>query len=110
MVTDSLPAVLTILSTAPDAEVGERIVRKLLDEGLIACGNIVPGVVSLYRWEGEVRKDAEVLIVMKSVKRLIPGLLERAAELHPYEVPELLVQPVLTGAPSYLDWVENECF
>ncbi|MGI9627221.1 MAG: divalent-cation tolerance protein CutA [Longimicrobiales bacterium] len=109
MATDSPPTVLTILSTAPDAGVGERIVRKLLDEGLIACGNIVPGVVSLYRWEGEVRRDAEVLIVMKSVERLIPALLERATELHPYDVPELLVQPVRTGAAPYLEWVENEC-
>lgn len=109
MTAQSRPSVLTILSTAPDAEIGERIVRTLLDEGLIACGNIVPGVVSLYRWEGEVRTDAEVLIVMKSVERLVPALLERAAQLHPYDVPELLVQPVVDGAASYLEWVENEC-
>jgi len=103
------PTVLTILMTAPDAGEGERIVRQLLDEGLIACGNIVPGVVSLYRWEDEVRRDEEVLVVMKSAQRSMPRLLERAVELHPYDVPELLVQPVVGGATKYLNWVEKEC-
>ena len=101
--------VLTILMTAPDAGEGERIVGQLLEEGLIACGNIVPGVVSLYRWEGEVRRDHEVLIVMKSVTSAVASLLERASELHPYEVPELLVQPVVGGSDRYLEWVEQEC-
>ena len=101
--------VLTILMTAPDAAEGERIVGRLLEEGLIACGNIVPGVVSLYRWEGEVRRDQEVLIVMKSVTFRVDALLERATELHPYDVPELLVQPVVDGSDRYLEWVEQEC-
>jgi periplasmic divalent cation tolerance protein len=102
-------SVLTILMTAPDAGEGERIVSALLDEGLIACGNLVPGVVSLYRWEGEVRRDDEVLAIMKTVAGHVPRLLARAIELHPYDVPELLVQPVVDGNRAYLDWVEKEC-
>ena len=103
------PEVLTILMTAPDAGEGERVVRRLLDERLIACANIVPGVVSLYRWEDVVRRDQEVLVVTKSVRRCIPRLLDRAAELHPYDVPELLVHSVVDGATTYLNWVEKEC-
>ena len=101
--------VLTILMTAPDAEVGERIVRQLLDEGLIACGNLVPGVVSLYRWEGVINRDPEVLVIMKTVAENVPAVLEQAEQAHPYDVPELLVQRVVDGAPRYLDWVKREC-
>lgn len=95
--------------TAPDAGEGERIVRTLLDEGLIACANIVPGVVSLYKWQGELKRDQEVLVVMKTTGSSVSRALERAAELHSYDVPELLVQPVAGGATAYLEWVENEC-
>ena len=101
--------VLTILMTAPDPEVGEHIVRKLLDEELIACGNVIPGAVSLYRWEGQIHRDQEVVVVLKTVRRLISEVLERAEDEHPYDVPELLVHEVVDGAPRYLDWVKREC-
>lgn len=101
--------VLTILMTAPDAGEGERIVSALLDERLIACGNLVRGVVSLFRWEGAVRREDEILVILKTVAERVPRLLARAAELHPYDVPELLVLPVVDGSGAYLDWVEQEC-
>ena len=86
-----------------------RSCGRLLDDRLIACGNVLPGAVSLYRWEGEVHRDEEALVVLKTLRRLVPGMLERAVELHPYDVPELLVQPVVAGHADYLEWVENEC-
>lgn len=95
--------------TAPGADVAEKVVGSLLDERLVACGNIIPGAVSLYRWEGAVHRDEEVVVIMKTVRRLVPRVLERARALHPYEVPELLVQEVADGNPAYLDWVEGEC-
>ena len=95
--------------TAPGADVAEKVVRSLLDERLVACGNIVPGAVSLYRWEGAVHRDEEVVVILKTVRRLVPRVLERARALHPYEVPELLVQEVADGNQAYLDWVEEEC-
>lgn len=91
--------------TAPGVDAAEEVVRGLLDERLVACGNIVPGAVSLYRWEGEVHRDEEVVVILKSLRRLVPRVLERARALHPYEVPELLVQEVADGNPDYLDWV-----
>jgi periplasmic divalent cation tolerance protein len=97
-----------VLMTAPDAETAERIVRTLVEERLIACGNIMVGVDSIYRWQGVVERGAEVLVMMKSTAARIPQLLERGAELHPYEVPELLVFPVGAGYAPYLAWV-REC-
>lgn len=101
--------VVVVLMSAPDAGTARRIVGALLDERLVACGNIVPGATSLYRWEGQVRQDEEVVAILKTLRRLVPRVLERAAALHPYDVPELLVQRVADGAGEYLDWVRREC-
>lgn len=94
--------------TAPDEKVAEDLVRALIEEGVAACGNIVPGLVSVYRWRGRIERDAEVLIVLKTTAEAVPALLERAPALHPYEVPEVLVLPVEAGHGPYLDWV-SEC-
>lgn len=101
--------VVVVLMSAPDAGTARRIVGALLDERLVACGNIVPGATSLYRWEGQVRQDEEAVAILKTLRRLVPRVLERAAALHPYDVPELLVQRVADGAGEYLDWVRREC-
>ncbi|MYA63440.1 MAG: divalent-cation tolerance protein CutA [Gemmatimonadetes bacterium] len=95
--------------TAPTMDAAETVVGSLLDERLIACGSMIPGVESLYRWKGAVHRDEEVVVIMKTVRRLVPRVLERARALHPYDVPELLVQEVVDGNPAYLDWVEEEC-
>lgn len=96
------------LSTAPDAATAERIGRTLVEERLIACANLVPGVVSVYRWEGEVRREGEVVLLMKTRRTRVARLKERLAELHPYEVPELLVCGVLDGLAPYVGWVLDE--
>lgn len=93
------------LMTVPDVEVGERLVRTLVEEGVVACGNIVPGLTSIYRWKGAVERDAEALVILKLVEEAVPRLLTRAPELHPYEVPEVLVLPVIAGHDPYLDWL-----
>jgi periplasmic divalent cation tolerance protein len=95
--------------TAPGNAEAEAVVRTLVEERLIACGNIIPGAVSIYRWEGEVHRDAESVVVLKTVRRLLPTMLERAGQLHPYDVPELLVHDVVDGAGAYLEWVRREC-
>jgi periplasmic divalent cation tolerance protein len=91
--------------TAPDLESAEKLVRALVEERIIACGNIVPGLLSIYRWKGGVERSGEVLIIAKTTEAEVPRLLERAPELHPYEVPEVLVFPVGEGYGPYLDWV-----
>lgn len=108
-VRDDPDAVRVILMTAPSTAAAESLVRALVDERLAACGNIVPGLTSIYHWRGEVQTDSEVMIVLKAVARSVPALLTRAAALHSYEVPEVLVLPVLAGHEPYLAWVRESC-
>jgi periplasmic divalent cation tolerance protein len=96
------------LSTAPDAEEGARIGRALVEERLIACASLVPGLTSIYRWQGQVQQEAEVLLVMKTRRALVDRLKARLPELHPYEVPELIVAPVMDGLEAYCRWVRDE--
>ena len=94
--------------TAPDAGTGERIGRALVEERLAACATVIPGVVSVYRWEGEVRAEGEVQLLLKTRRALLDRLFGRAAELHPYDVPELVATPVEAVAESYRMWVLDE--
>jgi periplasmic divalent cation tolerance protein len=94
-----------VLVTAPDAEVGARIGRALVEEGLAACVNLVPGVRSIYRFEGKVHDDAEVLLVLKTRAALSAALAARVRALHPYELPEVVALAVAGGSEPYLDWV-----
>ncbi len=97
-----------VVSTVPDSETGERLVRRLVEERLIACGNLVPGVASIFRWEGAVQREDEVLVLMKARTESLDRLFGRVVELHPYEVPELLSFPVGKGLPAYCGWVMEE--
>jgi len=96
-----------VLVTAPDAEAGARIAHALVEEGLVACANLVPGVRSIYRWQGAVRDDAEVLLVLKTRAALAGALAARVRALHPYELPEVIALAVAGGSEPYLDWVRS---
>ena len=100
--------VVLALSTAPDADTAERIARVLVDERLVACTSLVPGLVSVYRWQGEVQRDSEVLLLMKTRRERVPQLKERFSQLHPYQVPELVVTEVVDGLEPYCAWVRTE--
>jgi len=102
-----LPAVRVVLVTAPPHE-AERIARALVEERLAACANIVPGLTSLYWWEGKVNRDAEALIILKTPPRRVAKLLKRLKELHSYTVPEFLALPVVEANPDYAKWVKAE--
>lgn len=106
---ESAIAVLVVLCSAPDADVAARIARAIVEEGHAACVNVVPGVRSIYRWQGALQDDAEVLLVMKTRSDRLSALCERVRSMHPYELPELLALPVVGGAAAYLDWVRTEC-
>ena len=96
------------LITAPDLETATGIARALVEERLVACVNLVPGVRSIYRWEGKVEDDAEVLLVVKTRADRAGSLVDRVAELHPYELPEVVMLPAVGGSLAYLDWVREE--
>jgi periplasmic divalent cation tolerance protein len=101
------PTTVVVLVTAPSADAAAEIARGLVEEGLAACGNVVPAIRSIYRWAGEIQDEAEALLVLKTERRLVPALKERLPALHPYQVPELLVLPVEDGLAPYLDWVSR---
>jgi periplasmic divalent cation tolerance protein len=102
------PEARVVLMTAPDAEVAARIARTLVEERLAACVNVVDGVRSFYRWQGEVEDDAEVLLVAKTGVSRCQQLAARVEALHPYELPEIVVLPVYGGSERYLRWVLSE--
>lgn len=99
--------VVVALMTAPSVEVAAGIVRTVVDEGLAACGNIVPGVRSIYRWQGKIHDEPEVLVVFKLPAEQAEALKARIIELHPYDVPEFLVLGVAAGHAPYLEWVRR---
>jgi periplasmic divalent cation tolerance protein len=100
--------VRTILLTAPDVDTAERLGRALVEERLAACANVVPGVVSIFRWRGEVQREAEALVIVKTTAARVEAVRARVVALHPYDVPEVLVLPVLGGHEPYLQWVRAE--
>jgi len=99
--------VIVALTTCPDEKVGVQISKALVAEGLAACVNRVPGVVSTYIWGGTVQTDQEQLLLIKTTEGRFDALKARLSELHPYELPELIAIPVCAGAENYLDWVRH---
>lgn len=95
------------LITCPNQEVGLQLARTLVSEHLVACVNVVPGITSVYWWEGAVQEDAEVLLIAKTTAERLPALRDRLPQLHPYSVPELLALDVSGGLPAYLEWVST---
>jgi periplasmic divalent cation tolerance protein len=99
---------LVVLTTFATEEDAVRVVRALVLERLIACGNVLPGARSVYRWQGTIADEREVVVLMKTRKQDWAAFLSRLHELHPYETPECLALRVAAGAPKYLEWLEAE--
>jgi periplasmic divalent cation tolerance protein len=97
--------IVLAFTTVPDAEVGAKIGRALVDERIAACVSRVPEVVSIYRFEGAVHEDPESLLLIKTTRRRVQDLERRLGELHPYKVPELLVVDPSAVAAPYASWV-----
>jgi periplasmic divalent cation tolerance protein len=96
-----------VLSTAPDESTGAALAAALVKARIAACVSILPGMRSFYRWEGEVRDDAEVLLVAKTTASRLDALIETLEGAHPYECPEIVALPVAAGLPAYLEWIET---
>jgi periplasmic divalent cation tolerance protein len=100
---------IVVLITVPSVEVGKQIAGLLLEKRLAACVNIVPGVTSLFTWEGKASEEQEALLIVKSREDLFENrLLPAVQEAHPYEVPEIIALPVVRGSREYLEWMEEE--
>lgn len=97
--------VLVVLVTGPDLESLTRLGRAIVEERLAACVNLLGGVRSIYRWEGAIEEEGEALAIFKTSPDRLAELGRRVAELHPYDVPEVIALPVVGGSSAYLAWV-----
>jgi len=102
--TDAI-VVMTTLASTDDAV---KLMQTLLERRLIACGSVLPGVRSLYRWPGKVADEQEVVVLLKTRSARLETLKLAFEELHPYKVPELLALPVTAGNSKYLEWINGE--
>jgi periplasmic divalent cation tolerance protein len=98
-------AYIVVMVTTANKQEAEKIAQRVLNERLIACANIIGPVSSLFHWSGKMEKAEEYLIFMKSRKDLFEKLAETVKALHSYEVPEIIVLPIVEGSKTYLDWL-----
>ena len=97
--------VLLVLCTFPDADTAASVTRTLVGEKLVACGNILPGVRSIFAWEGKIEDSAEVLVLFKTQSPVYGRLEKRLLKLHPYDTPEILAFEAGAAAKAYAAWV-----
>lgn len=96
---------VVVLVTWPADKDAAPLARALVDERLAACVNVLPAIRSFYRWEGAVHDEGEQQLVIKTLASAVPRLQARVQDLHPYDVPEFLVMPVVAGSAAYLEWL-----
>jgi periplasmic divalent cation tolerance protein len=100
-----LSQAIVVWVTLPSAEAARQMATTLVEERLAACGNVLPGIQSIYRWEGEVQQAEEVLLILKSTEEKFEPLRARVVELHGYECPEVIRLDVAAGHAPYLAWI-----
>ena len=97
-----------VLTTLPNSDAATELANRVVSEKLAACANILPALRSIYRWQGKVEDENEVLVLFKTQVRQYEPLKARILTLHPYEMPEVIAIPVERGHQAYLDWIVKE--
>ncbi|XP_055834887.1 protein CutA, chloroplastic [Solanum dulcamara] len=98
---------IVVYVTVPNKELGKKLAGSIVKEKLAACVNRVPGVESVYEWQGEVQTDSEELLIIKTRESLLEALTEHVKANHEYDVPEVIAMPIVGGSPQYLEWLKN---
>ncbi|KAL5209375.1 hypothetical protein ABZP36_004998 [Zizania latifolia] len=98
---------IVVYVTVPNREAGKKLSQSIISEKLAACVNIVPGIESVYWWEGKVQTDAEELLIIKTREALLDALTEHVKANHEYDVPEVIALPITGGNTQYLEWIKN---
>jgi periplasmic divalent cation tolerance protein len=96
-----------VLSTCPVGDAAQTLAEALVKERLAACVNILPGLVSVYGWQGALESSQETLLLIKTEQQAYPRLEARLRELHPYELPEIVAIDIARGLPDYLNWISQ---
>ena len=99
---------VVVLTTVANTNEAEHLIRELVERRIVACGTMLPGARSIYRWEGKLADEQEVVVLLKTRTARLESLEVAFGELHPYRVPELLALPVASGLDRYLGWIEDE--
>jgi periplasmic divalent cation tolerance protein len=100
--------VAIIYSTIGDIKDARRIAHTLVEEQLVACVNIIPKIESIYRWQGKIENDEECVLIAKTVDKNIKKTITRLKSLHTYELPDIIVIPIIGGLIEYLNYISNE--
>ncbi|KAJ8551147.1 hypothetical protein K7X08_000517 [Anisodus acutangulus] len=98
---------IVVYVTVPNKESGKKLAGSIVKKKLAACVNRVPGVESVYEWQGEVQTDSEELLIIKTKESLLEALTEHVKANHEYDVPEVIAMPIVGGNPQYLEWLKN---
>ena len=98
---------MVTISTVPSPETGRQIAHALIESRIAACVNIVPGLQSIYHWQGKIEESEESLLIIKTTGEVLKQLTEKILEMHPYDCPEVLSFDIRTGNPAYLDWIDS---
>jgi periplasmic divalent cation tolerance protein len=99
---------ILVYATFPSADEAERIGGRLVGDGLAACVNILPGMVSIYEWQGQRHRDEECAMIIKSRASLADRIIETVRGLHPYDNPALVVIDIAGGSPAFLEWIAEQ--
>lgn len=99
---------ILVYVTVPTQEVGEAIANMLVEKKLAACVNIIPGISSLYHWQGAIEQDDELLLIAKTKYTHFDRLATAVKQAHPYDVPEVIATPIIAGSNEYLAWIDTE--
>jgi len=99
---------IVVFITASSEDEAKKIADALVEDRLVACANIVPGVQSVFRWQGNVCREPECLMMLKTRAQHLEAVAALVKQLHSYEVPEIVALPIIGGSAEYLDWIVKE--
>lgn len=100
--------VAAIYTTIDDIKTARRIAQTLTEEQLVACVNIIPNIESVYRWKGKIENSNEIVLIAKTVDQNVKKTIQRIKQLHKYDVPDIIVLPIIGGLKDYLDYISKE--